>query len=65
MAEAAEYCRYSRKTFWQKVKDFRIPKHGEGNRFYKFDLDEWLRNPQAFMDTTPRPKGKRLLRVTA
>lgn len=49
MAEAAAYCRYSRRHFPRLVAEYNIPTYGpKGNRFREADLDVWMENPEAF-----------------
>ncbi len=50
MHEAAEYCGYARNTFFKIVRDYKIPRFGpKNNRFDRWLLDEWMRDPHCFL----------------
>lgn len=60
--QAAHYCGYSSVSYFLKlVRKYNIPKYGpKKNRFDKFDLDEWMRNPDIFIS----PSGRQRIRRT-
>ena len=59
--QAAHYCGYhSVNHFRSIVKDYNIPRHGpRHNRFDRFELDEWMKNPDIFLSYNHLIKRKR------
>jgi predicted DNA-binding transcriptional regulator AlpA len=51
LKQAAEYCGYRKPDFFrQLVREYMIPRRGPNrNRYDRFELDEWMRNPQYFI----------------
>jgi hypothetical protein len=56
-SQAARYCGYkSVKHFLKIAREYNIPRYGpRNNRFDRFDLDEWMKNPHIFLNTLTKP----------
>jgi hypothetical protein len=51
LRQAAEYCGCSKPDYFRElVREYMIPRHGpKRNRYDRYELDEWMRNPQYFV----------------
>jgi predicted DNA-binding transcriptional regulator AlpA len=61
--QAAEYCGYDSPNHFRKLaQDYDVPRHGpHGNRYDKYELDEWMVNPRSFADRNSAIIGSRKL----
>lgn len=55
LPEAAAYLRFSPRYFRDIATKYEIPRHGpDKNRFNKYELDEWIDEPNRFKQTTAK-----------
>ena len=59
--QAAEYCGYDSPNHFRKLaQDHDVPRHGpHGNRYDKYELDEWMVTPRCFADRNSANIGSR------
>ena len=59
--QAAEYCGYYSPNYFRKLaQDYDVPRYGpHGNRYDKYELDDWMVVPRCFNDRKLAVLGSR------